>query len=339
MTPELTKALELTGREHFLQLASELARIKQEITNKHAAQGSLHSGAYLGSLLSLQVDALARCADAVVEDYARLAIKASATTVDDVAELKSGLTGLLSGKGLLDALRELVSRLRVPEGTIMEHAERSLEALRGRALLRLERLLAEDGVMFKALVGDRVTIRKSNGQTFRDVPAAVQPNLILVERTEIPIEPGDTVDRRTHAGVDESFVVDDPGFQAALSAMPAHYRLRVHRADAPPASAGTTIYQVHGPDARFNINSVDSSTNVVTQAPAEMFTTLRYAIASGIRSDSEREALVTRLEAMETESGKPGFATAYANFMAVAANHMEILGPFVPALTQLLTGK
>lgn len=342
MTPELTKALELAGREHLLQLAFDLGRVKQEVTNKHAAQGSLRSGAYVGSLLSVQLDALTRYADAVVQDYARLAVTAGATTVDDVAALKTGITGLLSGKGFLDSLRELVARIGVPEAAIIEHAERSLEALRGRALLRLEELLADESVILEALMADRVTIRKRNGQAFENVPAAVRSNLVVVERTDIPIEPGDAVIRRTNAGVDECFVVEDPSVRAAFAGIHARYQLRVHRADTP----GTThdrenrpravIYQVHGPHARFNLNSVDSSTNVVTQAPAEMFATLREAIAAGVQDETARAELLETAEAMEAEVGGPGFTSMYARFVALAADHMQVLEPFIPALTQML---
>jgi hypothetical protein len=41
---------------------------------------------------------------------------------------------------------------------------------------------------------------------------------------------------------------------------------------------------------------------------------------------------------LEQETGRQGFARKYAEFMALAADHMEVLGPFIPALTQLLIG-
>ena len=66
-----------------------LGRVEQEVTNKHAAQGSLRSGAYVGSPPLRSARRLARYADAVVQDYGRLAVKAGPTSVDDVAALKS----------------------------------------------------------------------------------------------------------------------------------------------------------------------------------------------------------------------------------------------------------
>lgn len=194
--------------------------------------------------------------------------------------------------------------------------------------------------MFDDLMTDRVTIRTKGGETFADVPASVQTGKIFTQRTDIPIQPGDEVIRRTPAGLDEVFVVEDPGFYGAFHGLPATYQMRVRRGDAPRSSArtDTVIYNVTGPNARFNINSVDSSTNVVNEAPAELFQALRDAIHSRIPVVRERDEILATTVELEREIGKPRFAQRYAQFMALAANHMEALGPFIPALTQLLTG-
>ena len=194
--------------------------------------------------------------------------------------------------------------------------------------------------MLKDLLRDIVTIRTKDGTTYPDVRASVQPGKILTQRSDIPIQPGDEVVRRIPSGIDEAFVVDDPGFQAGLHGIPSFYQMRVHRADAPARSSrgGTVIYNLTGAHARFNINSVDSSTNVVNQAPTEFFQALRAAIESRIPLGQVQEDLLSRASDLEEEAGKPGFAQRYAQFMALAANHMEVLAPFIPALTQMLSG-
>lgn len=193
---------------------------------------------------------------------------------------------------------------------------------------------------FDDLMTDRVSIRTRDGKTYADVPASVTRGKIFTQRTDIPIQPGDEVIRRTPAGIEEVFVVEDPGLQGGFKGIiPAAYEMRVRRADAPRSSrpASTVIYNVTGPNSRFNINSVDSSTNVVNQAPTELFQALREAIQS-IVSVSERERLLARAVDLENEIGKPGYAQRYAQFMELAAHHVEALGPFLPALTQLLAG-
>jgi hypothetical protein len=194
--------------------------------------------------------------------------------------------------------------------------------------------------MFKDMLTDIITIRTGDGKTYANVGATVQTGEIFILRTDIPIKPGDEVVRRTPAGVDEVFVVEDPGFHAAFHSIPASYHMRVRRSDAPASAShgGTVIYNLTGPNARFNINSVDSSTNVVSQAPPEFFEALRLAIQSRIPAGQEQRDLLAAAAALEQQTGKPTFAQRYSQFMALAANHMEVLVPFIPALTQMLTG-
>jgi hypothetical protein len=192
--------------------------------------------------------------------------------------------------------------------------------------------------VFDMMMNDTVTVYTASG-VYENVPASVQRGKILTTRTDIPIKTGDRITRKTDAGVIEGFIVDDPGFQSAFHGMPAIYGMRVRRDDAPPrpAVAGTVIYNVTGTGARFNLNSVDNSTNVVHQSRSELFQALRDAIRSNVRGP-EREELLARAAEMETAKGKAGFAKRYAEFIACAANHVKIFEPFIPALTQMMLG-
>ena len=50
----------------------------------------------------------------------------------------------------------------------------------------------------------------------------------------------------------------------------------------------------------------------------------------------ERQDLLLKVDALERAKGKKTFLTAYQAFVAAAANHMTLIGPFVPQLTGLL---
>jgi hypothetical protein len=77
----------------------------------------------------------------------------------------------------------------------------------------------------------------------------------------------------------------------------------------------------------------------VNQAPVELFAALREALQSKLPESSDRDELLRRSQALEAAMGnKKTFGQRYAEFMALAASHMETVGPFIPALTQLLTG-
>jgi len=77
---------------------------------------------------------------------------------------------------------------------------------------------------------DQVTVKTMEGKTYTNIAALVQGDKILMSRTDIPIRPGDRISRRTPAGVEETFIVEDPGFNSGMGGIPATYQMRVRRA-------------------------------------------------------------------------------------------------------------
>lgn len=98
----------------------------------------------------------------------------------------------------------------------------------------------------------------------------------------------------------------------------------------------TTIYNVQGENARVNVNSHDHSVNLVTKSKEEFFATLQQRIESGVPEGEERQRILNALAALQESHGKPSFARHYTDFIAVAANHVALLGPFIPALSEML---
>ena len=98
----------------------------------------------------------------------------------------------------------------------------------------------------------------------------------------------------------------------------------------------TTIYNVQGDNARWNINSADHSVNVITKSSAEFFTALRERVESGVPDGDERKKILDAVTALEQTHGKPTFAQRYTDLIAAAANHMTLLAPFIPALSEML---
>jgi len=98
----------------------------------------------------------------------------------------------------------------------------------------------------------------------------------------------------------------------------------------------TNIYYVQGDNARVNTNGTDNSVNVVMKSNAEFFTTLQQRIESGVPEGEERQKILGALAALQESHGKPSFAQRYTDFIAAAANHVALLTPFIPALTEML---
>ena len=196
--------------------------------------------------------------------------------------------------------------------------------------------------IFQSLKNDRVTLVKKDGQRFENLTASVQAGLILTDNPKIPIEDGDRFERQLPSGIVDVFTVLDSGFQQGLHSMPAHYQSKVRKntAESPPsprpAAGPQVVNNLIGPNTRVNIQSSDSSTNVVSVESAVLFDNLREAIQKFSLDSTLARQLIQNVNAMQSAVGTKTFGERYKEFIAVAADHMTLVAPFLPALRQLL---
>lgn len=99
------------------------------------------------------------------------------------------------------------------------------------------------------------------------------------------------------------------------------------------AQGVTNIF--YGDNARINQNSADNSSNTVVRG--NLFGDLRASIEQGVGDEAERGALIEAIADMQSKQGKDGFVDAYGKFISLAANHMQLVLPFLPALTGILS--
>lgn len=100
------------------------------------------------------------------------------------------------------------------------------------------------------------------------------------------------------------------------------------------ASGVNIIYQVSG-YGRVNVNSTDSSTNVVTVSRDQIFAKIREVVAAGVPAGPEQDSILDRLSALESAQNSPTFATTYTELISIAADHLTLLTPFLPALAEM----
>ena len=93
----------------------------------------------------------------------------------------------------------------------------------------------------------------------------------------------------------------------------------------------------HGPNARLNLHSTDSSLNVVSVSNDKTFVQMREA-AQSVQDESEREKILAHIAELERTKGSTSFLSAYQTFISVVADHLAVFGPFIPLLTQMLSG-
>jgi hypothetical protein len=163
----------------------------------------------------------------------------------------------------------------------------------------------------------------------------VADNSILIEDASITVEPGDEIRRKVPNGREEVFTVHDPRFYPAWQGFADHYQIKVSRKGAyPKGTGGYYSINVSGNNARVNIGSVDQSKNIVSEQA--VFGNLRSAIQGALTNNDERRELLACVDAMETAQGRESFIAKYQRFMDLAATHVSVIAPFLPALTKLL---
>ena len=139
----------------------------------------------------------------------------------------------------------------------------------------------------------------------------------------------------------EQFEITDTGFYSGHGGIAANYQMKVRKitgrvdiaASAPPVTH--IVYNVHGPNARINNQSVDQSHNLVGVGEDELFQKLKDAIQGTALESQHRDLLISAVDEMHSSAGQPTFAGKFQNFMALASNCMTVVTPFLPALANL----
>lgn len=103
----------------------------------------------------------------------------------------------------------------------------------------------------------------------------------------------------------------------------------------PPVQPTTINYNLSGMGARVNINSKDSSINVISAEVSKVFSQVRDLVKQ-ISDESARTNIERAIDELEESHGTDGFMQKYQAFISSAANHMTVLSPIIPALTNLL---
>jgi hypothetical protein len=188
------------------------------------------------------------------------------------------------------------------------------------------------------LMRDTVALIKQDGRRFEDIRASVQRDKIFSDNPKIPIEEGDTFERKLPNGVVERYTVLDAGYNAGVGSIGPNYQSIVRKETKidPPRPPSQIIYNLIGPNARFNIQSLDASTNTIGIQPEELFEKLQAAIQQSVTDRHHCEKLSAKVTELQQAQGSSDFVVKYREFVALAADHIAVLAPFIPALSQML---
>ena len=75
---------------------------------------------------------------------------------------------------------------------------------------------------------------------------------------------------------------------------------------------------------------------MIIQNTENVFAEIRQTLENGIGSEEVLTQILGKLAELEEAKGTTSFMQKYQAFIASAANHMSLIAPFLPALTQML---
>lgn len=104
----------------------------------------------------------------------------------------------------------------------------------------------------------------------------------------------------------------------------------------PPVLPAHVTYNVSGNNSRINVNSQDLSVNVIDSRVTEVFEQVREA-GEKVTDPIAKAKIDMAIEELEKAYGAGNFLSKYQAFISVAADHMTLFAPILPALTALLT--
>jgi hypothetical protein len=188
-------------------------------------------------------------------------------------------------------------------------------------------------------LNETLSFVKADGTNRKDgIKGLVTSGKVMTEDTSIQVQPNDRFLREIGNGLVEEYIVEDPGYSAAMPNMGvgAFYNSKVRRSDAPPAPPSTIINNVQGANARVNINSVDNSQNLAAVADDGIFDLLREKLSESDVPKPDQKSIQAAIDDMQQAQGTPDFKEKYQGFVAVAANHASIFGTLLSGLAMLL---
>ena len=192
---------------------------------------------------------------------------------------------------------------------------------------------------FDDLMEDIITVVNEGGGRHENIRASVQKELIITQAVTVDIAAGDRIERELPAGRKEVFLVTDVHFQKGIGGIDSFYQIKYEREGTKKHQSQQPMVNVHvsdSPQAHVNLGSTDQSINITGYQSSIVFEELRDLLKQNVSDTAELKRLLEGVDTMESERQEGNFMAAYKDFIAMAANHMTVLAPVLPRLTDLL---
>lgn len=158
---------------------------------------------------------------------------------------------------------------------------------------------------FDSICNDTLTVLKVSGEEITSIKGLVSKKSILIPNSKVLIEPNDLLRRHMSNGGQETYKVIDPNFHENIGGMKAYYQIKYKKLgiDEAENAVKSITYNISGPNARVNNNSVDNSINTVNVNPeiSEHLAMLRSEIERLVESDAERKDALEIVDAIDVQ--------------------------------------
>jgi hypothetical protein len=184
---------------------------------------------------------------------------------------------------------------------------------------------------------DIISLIKHDGTIIENIKANVQPGTIFIHDKKLPLEENDIIYRKLPNGLVEKYIVLDRGYYSGIGGIEGHYQAKVKKEGSineDKYKSIVNVYNASGLNSRININSVDNSKNYYNDSDL-LFKELKLVLEGIIDEEIKKNSLQI-LEELKGSKGTSSYLKNYQDFIAVLANHLTVIAPFIPALTQLI---
>ena len=176
------------------------------------------------------------------------------------------------------------------------------------------------------LGAEKAILKKQDGREI-EITASIQSQKIYVRDVTIPFEEGDVIIQTLPSGIKKQYKIIDTICYANSSL--AHWELTFEKMINRQDRVASSIVNMQA--EKIYLNSIDNSVN---KQPDEetlvIFNDIRNTLQKGI---------IEALDELIASVGSEKYPSKYAKFIQSAANHITIISPFIPFLSDLLNKK
>ena len=148
---------------------------------------------------------------------------------------------------------------------------------------------------FNNMLNDVVSLIKANGQRYDNIKASVQPQMIFISDSTLPIEEGDKIFRELPNGLTETYIVLDRGYYQKFHSMAAHYQVKVRKETAILPSRHTIIENWIAGD-QINLSNVQQSAITIKSRLENVKQNIGYIPFGSESEKMELQNLIASLE-------------------------------------------